>query len=231
MFKQDCSVKCLKQLPLGLVLVLHNLTSLPWRSNRKWFSVLSSSRLSRAENLGCTEYVTDMTSAIVYLHTSVHAHIETHTCSQSSTHKTVSDGPVYHPVILLHYGLASGCCLATVISPVVVTAVVAICSAVAQLLCPGLIAHCFAVPPHTAVRIQVPFILCKWQSPFVGRDLVLTLHYDVHVILDPLNNCWELDFLHSDSFIPSFVLTKFFNSFSFKVILKRCIEVMQNVKT
>lgn len=60
-------------------------------------------------------------------------------------------GPIYHPVIVLHYGLASGCCLVTVISPVVVTAVVAICSAVAQLLCPGLIAHCFSVSPHITV--------------------------------------------------------------------------------
>lgn len=184
MFKQDCSVKCLKQWPPGLVLVLDNLMSLPWRSNRKWLSVLSSSRLSRAENMGCTVNVTDMTSAIVYLHAYVHAHIETHTCSQSYTHKALSDGPVYHPVILLHYGLASSCCLATVISPVVVTAVVAICSAVAQLLCPGLIAHCFAVPPHTtAVRIQVPFILCKWQSPFVGRDLVLCCSNTEHYIM------------------------------------------------
>ncbi len=96
--------------------------------------------------------------------------IRMHTC----THRTMSDGPIYHPVILLHYGLASGCCLATVISPVVVTAVVAICSTVAQLPCPGLIAHCFHTPPHTtAARLLVPFELCKWQSPFVGRDLVL----------------------------------------------------------
>lgn len=89
----------------------------------------------------------DVTSAVVCVHT--YAHIETHTRSQPYVRTTMSDGPIYHPVILLHYGLVSGCCLATVISPVVVTAVVAICSAVAQLLCPTLIAHCFPVLPYT----------------------------------------------------------------------------------
>lgn len=70
----------------------------------------------------------------------------------------ISNGPIYHLVILLHYGPASCCCLATV----VVTTVVAICSPVAQLLCPRLIAHFVSVLPHTTAKsIQVPFILCK----------------------------------------------------------------------
>lgn len=106
--------------------------------------------------MSCAVNVIDVTSAVVRLH------IETHKCSQSHTQRMMSYGPIYHPVILLHYGLASGGCLATVISPVVVTAVVAICSTVAQLPCPGLIAHCFPAPSHTTVaRLRVPFELCK----------------------------------------------------------------------
>lgn len=100
--------------------------------------------------MGCAVNVMDLTSAIVCL--------QAYTRAQSRTHGMMSDGPIYHPVRLLPYGLASGCCLATFISPVVVTAVVAICGTVAQLQCPGLIAHCLQMLPHTtAARLLVPF--------------------------------------------------------------------------
>lgn len=48
--------------------------------------------------------------------------------------------------------------------PVAVTAVVAICSAVAQLLGTGLMALCFHTPAHPT-RLMVLFALYSWRNP------------------------------------------------------------------
>lgn len=89
------------------------------------------------------------TCSCVYLHAHAGAY----------THRAIDNDPVYRPVILLRYGLASGCCLVTVISLVVVTALVAICRAVAQLLCPGFRSPlCLCV----ATRAHLRFSGCKF---------------------------------------------------------------------
>ena len=97
-----------------------------------------------------------------------------HTLLQPYAHRAMTDGLIFHLVMRFHYGPASSCCLATVISPVAVTAAVAICSPVAQLLCPVLIALCFhssARTPHG--RLLVPFASRSWQSPEYPVDDVI----------------------------------------------------------
>lgn len=138
--------KCLRPSTPRLFLVLHNWTSSSWMSNGKWQSVISC-KPRRAESL-CSVKM-NLTYAFVCLHTSRHSH--------RHVHRAMTDGPIYHPVTRLHYRPASSCCLATVIFPVVVTAVVAVCSSVSQLLCPGLIEHCFPPPAQeTTARLRDP---------------------------------------------------------------------------
>lgn len=92
------------------------------------------------------------------------------------THRATDHGPVYRPVILLRYGLASGGCLATVIPLVVVTAVVAICRAIAQLLCPGFKSPLFfSVTTHTdASQVTSCFLRRQWCRLLVWSSLLLS---------------------------------------------------------
>lgn len=139
--------KCLRPSTPRLFLVLRNWTSSSWMSNGKWQSVISC-KPRRAESLGSCKNELDICVCV-----STHKQ----TLSQTCTHSAMTDGPIYHPVMRLHYRPASSCCLATVIFPVVVTAVVAVCSSVSQLLCPGLIEHCFHPPAQeTTARLWDP---------------------------------------------------------------------------
>lgn len=89
----------------------------------------------------------------------------------------INDSPVYHPILLFHYGLADRRCLATIISSVVVTAVVAICSNVAQLLCPGVIAHCFSVPSHTHTTVLRSADPIYTVSSCIGSESIVYFSY------------------------------------------------------
>lgn len=65
----------------------------------------------------------------------------------------------------------------------VVTAVVAICSAVAQLLCPGLIAHCFSVSPHTTVSQIAGHVYSVHVIKFVCQKTFSLLQKQLYDVL------------------------------------------------